>query len=243
MRFQTVAALLLLAALLGGCGLLQGTKLAPEAAIEADPTQGPAPLQVRFSGAPSSDTYGSVERYAWKFGDGSTGSGMIAAHTYAQAGTYVATLEVTNSLGVRDRNRVTVFVKEPPPPPEPPAPPGKPGQQQDRVENELLTVTRTLPEKVGDGGLVEIELAVEAKTELELVAFVETPDGLILEDGALREFRQELPEGERFTLRYTLRDHDGGGGAIDGTVRAKPPNGQSLSVALSSSVAAGEEAP
>ncbi len=244
MRFQIVVALLLVAVLLSGCGLLQGTKLAPDAAIEADPTQGHAPLEVRFSGAPSSDVYGAVTGYAWAFGDGTSGSGMIATHTYLRPGTYVVSLEVTNSLGLRDSERVTVFVKEAPPPPEPPQPPGTPGEQRDTAENALLIATRTLPERVDADGLLQVEVTVEAKTDLALVAFVETPAGLILEDGVLREFRQSLPEGERFTLRYTLRDHDGGGGSIAGTVRAKPPDGQSLSVELASSVAAAEaEAP
>ena len=41
-----------------------------------------------FDGSGSTDSDGSVASYAWKFGDGSTGTGATPSHTYAAAGTY-----------------------------------------------------------------------------------------------------------------------------------------------------------
>lgn len=60
--------------------------------ISADPQVGLAPLPVTFSA-----TFGDEDAtYAWDFGDGSTGSGATAEHTYSQAGNYTATLTVTS---------------------------------------------------------------------------------------------------------------------------------------------------
>src|SRR5262249_46821392 len=38
----------------------------------------------------------SISTYVWNFGDGSTGSGRVANHTYSIAGTYSVTLTITN---------------------------------------------------------------------------------------------------------------------------------------------------
>ncbi len=50
---------------------------------------------VTLDGSASSD--GAA--YAWDFGDGSTGTGKIATHTYAKGGTYKATLTVDDGKG------------------------------------------------------------------------------------------------------------------------------------------------
>ena len=47
----------------------------------------------------SRDPDGSITRYAWDFGDGTTGDGAIVGHTYAAAGTYAMTLAVTDNVG------------------------------------------------------------------------------------------------------------------------------------------------
>jgi PKD repeat protein len=60
---------------------------------------GPAPLTVTVSGETSTATDGTIASYAWDFGDNSRGTGARAEHTYAIAGTYVITLEVTDQKG------------------------------------------------------------------------------------------------------------------------------------------------
>ncbi|KRB37164.1 PKD domain-containing protein [Microbacterium sp. Root180] len=53
-----------------------------------------------FDGTASTPTPGrTITGYAWSFGDGGTGSGATASHTYDEPGTYTATLTVTDSAG------------------------------------------------------------------------------------------------------------------------------------------------
>ena len=63
-----------------------------------------------FNGAASYDSDGTITNYAWKFGDGTTGSGPAVSHTYASPGTYTVTLTVTDNGGATgfQSNSVTV---------------------------------------------------------------------------------------------------------------------------------------
>ncbi len=66
---------------------------------------------VIFTGTAS--TNGTPLTYAWAFGDGLTGNGLNAAHTYSQAGVYTATLTATDGCGFMQvksiANAVTVY--------------------------------------------------------------------------------------------------------------------------------------
>lgn len=57
-------------------------------------------LTCSFDASGSSDSDGSISSYRWDFGDGTTGSGVTASHSYASAGTYRATLTVTDRKSV-----------------------------------------------------------------------------------------------------------------------------------------------
>jgi PKD repeat protein len=69
-------------------------------------------LACSFDGSGSSDPDGTIADYAWDFGDGSTGSGAIASHTYAAAGTYMVVLTVTDDDGATGTSSANVTVNE-----------------------------------------------------------------------------------------------------------------------------------
>jgi hypothetical protein len=68
-------------------------------AVFAPPAATAVGATVSFSGAGSADSDGGISRYAWDFGDGAVGSGVSASHAYVVAGTFNATLTVTDFNG------------------------------------------------------------------------------------------------------------------------------------------------
>jgi DNA/RNA endonuclease G (NUC1) len=75
---------------------------------------GPAMLNegdsATFNASASLDTNGSIVSYEWNFGDGSSASGVSAAHTFAQDGEFVVTLSVTDNDGLTDTVSLAVTV-------------------------------------------------------------------------------------------------------------------------------------
>lgn len=67
-------------------------------------------LACDFDGSGSADSDGSIASHAWDFGDGSSGSGEFASHSYASAGDYTVTLTVTDDDGATDSVSQTVSV-------------------------------------------------------------------------------------------------------------------------------------
>jgi PKD repeat protein len=59
----------------------------------------------------SSDPEAMIASYSWSFGDGSTGSGPMPQHAYAQPGAYTTSLTVTDAYGRTDSVSHTVTVK------------------------------------------------------------------------------------------------------------------------------------
>jgi PKD repeat protein len=65
------------------------------------PTTGLVPLVVTFDASGSSDPDGTIVRYSWDFGDGSSGLGQVINHVYLKSGTFRIGLTVTDDLGAR----------------------------------------------------------------------------------------------------------------------------------------------
>src|SRR4029077_2063796 len=85
----------------------------PIAVASANSEGGNIPLAVTFGSAGSTDLDGSIASYAWDFDDGTTSTSANPQHTYTVPGNYVATLTVTDNLGVSTVNTVSLAVTTP----------------------------------------------------------------------------------------------------------------------------------
>jgi len=65
---------------------------------------------VSMSGQMSSDPDGDALTYAWRFGDGGTGSGVTVSHTYTSGGTFTVRLIVTDTRALSDTVQTTATV-------------------------------------------------------------------------------------------------------------------------------------
>ncbi len=75
------------------------TNTAPTANFTATPTFGQPPLYVTFDASSSTDANGDNLTYSWNFGDGTSGTGITANHTYPSEGVYTVTLTVNDGNG------------------------------------------------------------------------------------------------------------------------------------------------
>lgn len=83
----------------------------PTAAFSAQPTSGPAPLEVTFDASASYHEYGTIVSYHWNFGDGELGEGVTATHIYATPGTYTVALDVEDEDGFGDSASQNITVE------------------------------------------------------------------------------------------------------------------------------------
>ncbi|WP_394553141.1 LamG-like jellyroll fold domain-containing protein [Agromyces sp. MMS24-JH15] len=91
-----------------------GKVVVPNQAPTAAFTSSVAQLVAQFDGSTSVDPDGTIVSYAWSFGDGQTGAGVTASHTYAAGGDYVVTLAVTDDDGTTASKTATVTATAPP---------------------------------------------------------------------------------------------------------------------------------
>jgi PKD repeat protein len=80
-----------------------------EAVITTDRQEGEVPLTINFDAGSSS---GSIDSYTWTFGDGDTASGATTSHIYQTAGTYTATLTVSDTSGSSQETNVVITATE-----------------------------------------------------------------------------------------------------------------------------------
>jgi len=84
----------------------------PLVAEAGGPYAGTTGSPISFSGAAST---GTITTYVWSFGDGGSAQGVSTSHTYANPGTYTATLTVYGSTGQStDTAQVTVSAPQAP---------------------------------------------------------------------------------------------------------------------------------
>ncbi|MEJ2558516.1 MAG: PKD domain-containing protein, partial [Anaerolineae bacterium] len=72
----------------------------PPTAVISATTTAVVSQTVHFDGNGSSDGDGSIVKYDWDLGDGTTAIGRVVTHTYSATGTYTVTLTVTDDGGL-----------------------------------------------------------------------------------------------------------------------------------------------
>ncbi|MGO2053535.1 MAG: PKD domain-containing protein [Glutamicibacter sp.] len=93
-------------------GLGQAANISPQAEYEFS-VDG---FDLAVDAAQSTDPDGTIESYAWDFGDGATATGVTATHSYAEPGDYQVELVVTDSAGATDQRTRSVSITAPPEP-------------------------------------------------------------------------------------------------------------------------------
>jgi len=78
---------------------------------DAEPEEGAPPLEVKFKAEISGGS--GQKKVVWDFGDGTSSSEVNPVHVYEKAGTYLATVQVSDSTGDEDDDDVEVIVEEP----------------------------------------------------------------------------------------------------------------------------------
>ncbi len=84
----------------------------PFARILVSPAQPVVRQTVNFDGSRSYDLDGSVAAYQWGFGDATNATGSSVTHSYTLAGSYNATLKVTDNQGASGFSWIIVTVSE-----------------------------------------------------------------------------------------------------------------------------------
>ena len=172
----------------------------PVAVASATPNTGAAPLVVAFTAAGSSDLDGSIVAYAWDFGDGGSATGAAVTHTYSAAGSFTATLTVTDDSGRTGTADVTVRVVPRPP----------------------VAVASATPTS-GDAPLtVAFTAAGSSDLDGSIVAYAwDFGDGTGATGAAVTH---TYPAGGAYTATLTVTDNDGLTGSAAVTIRARAFN-------------------
>ena len=106
-----------------GVVALTGNELADTASVAIIPPDNVPPvasftyscgeLDCDFDATASVDVDGSIEQFAWDFGDGGEGLGVTAAHSFAGSGSYSVRLTVVDDRGGSDSQTASVTVDGP----------------------------------------------------------------------------------------------------------------------------------
>jgi len=169
-------------------------------------------LRVDFDAGPSHDADGTIELCRWNFGDGSTGTGETASHTYATdvARSYSVRLIVTDDDGATDTVTNTISVE----------PPGGSGPDPEPDPDSDIVVTITASEMEIDILSYEIEegslwhmLTILAKNVsgqtfdwVSMSARMKDSGGTVVESGY--DLQSDVTPGMTFELDMFIFEQD-----------------------------------
>ena len=155
----------------------------PVAVATASPNETYTYEDITFDASASYDPDGSIISYEWDFGDGTTASGAVVSHAYADDGTYTATLTVTDNYGAKNSTSVTV-----------------------KVNNRAPSVSIAGPEVTSEG--VEVQFEADASDIDGVIVAYEWDFG----DGTTASgavVSHAYASAGDYTVRLTVTDDDG----------------------------------
>lgn len=164
----------------------------PTAVISSSTAIGQAPFAIAFDGSASTTLQAPFTSYTWDFGDGSNAQGPSVSHTYKYAGSYIARLTVTDSVGKTATTTTPVLITK----------------SEDDVFNQSPHAFITLSEKSG----------AEPLTITFSAASSSDPDGTITEclwnfgDGSTANgdsVKHTFYEPADYTVSLKVTDNDG----------------------------------
>ncbi|TLY38686.1 MAG: PKD domain-containing protein, partial [Nitrospirae bacterium] len=159
----------------------------PVAAFAILPTAPFAGDAIAFDGSASRDPEGSLATFAWDFGDSTSGAaGMIVSHGYAQAGTYLVRLVVTDSVGLTDTKSMNVVVRQNQPP---------------------VAVLTPTPARVNPGQPISFDASGSTDSDGSIVSYSWSFGDGATADGALRVHAYTAPG--TYTVALTVTDDRG----------------------------------
>jgi len=178
----------------------------PAAAASAAPATVEAGANVSFDAGDSTDNR-DIASYRWAFGDGATAAGETATRAYGSAGTYEATVTVTDGNGNTDTANATVEVAPARPP----------------------NVSATVPETVGFDGTLDVEGSASDPSGIESYRWA-------FGDGATAEgptASHEYDDPGNYTVTLTATDRAGNANRTAAQVRVLEPDRTAPTAALS----------
>jgi PKD repeat protein len=156
-----------------------------------------------FDSSGSTDPDGTIESYAWAFGDGATSTAASPTHVYSASGTYQVTLTVTDNSGAKDTALHTVSIAA--------TPPGQPRNASAEPADTSAKVTWTAPTSAGSDPITQY-------------VATSTPDGKTCTTATLGCTVNGLTNGRSYTF-VVVAQSDAGSGAPSSPTNAVVPAG------------------
>jgi len=97
-----------------GCGLLAPRNAPPRLVVNAQPTEGRAPLIVRFDAGSSTDD-GSIVEISWTFGDEGRLTGWQVERTFTRPGRHEVHVTARDDAGAKSETVIEIVVHNSPP--------------------------------------------------------------------------------------------------------------------------------